>query len=61
MRAEFKELRSDFSFMREDMRGMKRHLSALVDAEARHDGEMAAVRERLDRIETRLGLVDSTH
>lgn len=61
LRAGQDRLEERMTFMQEDMRGIKQHIAALVSAEGRQDGDLASVRERLDRIETRLGLVDSTH
>jgi len=58
-------IRSDMSSMKEDMSGMRtemliirQHIVGLLATQTMHDGEIATIRSRLDRIEKRLELVD---
>ena len=58
IRSDIGNINQKLAIMQEDMHGMKMHIAALVSAEARQDGELAHMRSRLERIETRLDIVD---
>jgi len=60
-----KRLQSEFSLMREDMRGMrsemmalKQHMAAFMTNALTQDSDIASIRLRLERIERRLDLAD---
>ena len=58
LRADMSSVRSDIADVKSDLRGVKTHLSGFMQSELAQDGAIAAIRERLDRIERRLELVD---
>lgn len=41
-----------------EMRGVKTHMAAFMQSELHQDGDIAALKARIDRIERRLELVD---
>lgn len=61
IRGDMSAMKTDMHLMKEDLNSIKLHVSALVGAEARQDGELSMMKQRLDRIETRLNLVDQPH
>lgn len=44
--------------MQEDLLTIKHHMAGFMSHEARQDEEIAIIRSRLERIESRLSLVD---
>ena len=58
-------IRADMSSMKDDMGGMRaemliirQHMAGLLGGQNLHDGEIASLKVRLDRIEKRLDLVE---
>jgi hypothetical protein len=58
-------IRGDMAAMKEEMSGMRaemliirQHMGGLLGAQTPHDGEIANLKVRLDRIERRLELAD---
>ena len=56
-------MRADMASMKEEMTGtraemviIRQHMAGLLGAQALHDGEIASLKARLDRIEKRLEL-----
>jgi predicted nuclease with TOPRIM domain len=54
VRADTSQIGNDITELRSELPALRTHVSALVQSDARHYGEMAALRERVERIERRL-------
>jgi len=59
IQGQLRTLGDDLGDLKADMRGLKTHMAGFMQSEVAQDGTLATIRLRLDRIEKRLGLVDS--
>lgn len=58
MQADMAVVKDDIGNMRNEMTAMKGHMAAFMSHEWANDGEIAAIKQRLDRLERRLDLRD---
>ena len=58
MRADMSSMKEDMGTMRAEMLIIRQHMAGLLGSQTLHDGEIASIKVRLDRIEKRLELVD---
>jgi non-ribosomal peptide synthetase component E (peptide arylation enzyme) len=56
MRADMSSMKEEMSGMRAEMLVMRQHMAGLLGSQVLHDGELATIKVRLDRIEKRLEL-----
>ena len=56
MRADMSSMKDEMSGMRAELLVMRQHMAGLLGAQVLHDGELATIKVRLDRIEKRLEL-----
>lgn len=56
IRAEIGSLQSDMTDVKSSLTSMRQHLSGFMSTDAAHEGALASVHERLNRIERRLEL-----
>jgi non-ribosomal peptide synthetase component E (peptide arylation enzyme) len=58
IRADMPSMKEEMSGMRSEMIVMRQHMAGLLGAQALHDGGIAGLKARIDRIERRLDLVE---
>ena len=58
IRADISSMKEEMSGMRSEMIVMRQHMAGLLGGQALHDGEIAGLKARIDRIERRLDLVE---
>ena len=58
MRADMSSMKEEMSGMRAELLIIRQHMAGLMGAQTLHDGEIAGLRVRLDRIEKRLELTE---
>ncbi len=58
IRADMSAMKHDMSGMRAEMLIIRQHMAGLLGSQTLHDGEIAELKVRLDRIEKRLELAD---
>ena len=56
MRVDIASMKGEMSGMRAEMLVMRQHMAGLLGSQVLHDGELATIKVRLDRIEKRLEL-----
>ncbi|MFV0382614.1 hypothetical protein [Paracoccus sp. (in: a-proteobacteria)] len=56
IQAKLSEMSGDLHDLKTDLRGVKGHMASFMQSEVAQDGAIAALQERLDRIERRLEL-----
>ena len=56
IRADMSSMKDEMSGMRAEMLVMRQHMVGLLGSQVLHDGELATIKVRLDRIEKRLEL-----
>lgn len=54
VRADTSQIRGDITEIRSELQALRMYVSALVQSDAHRYGEMAALREHVERIERRL-------
>ena len=59
MQGDMSSIRDEMKIMRGEMTAMKTHLLGLVQSDLTRDGEIAGIKDQLERINIRLGLRDS--
>ena len=58
IRADMGSMKEELSGMRAEMLIIRQHMAGLLGSQTLHDGEIANIKVRLDRIEKRLELAD---
>lgn len=58
IRAKLAAMDGRMNELQADVRGIRSHVAGFMHAEVSHDSSMAAMQERLDQIERRLGFHD---
>ncbi|MBN9074003.1 MAG: hypothetical protein J0H34_20875 [Rhizobiales bacterium] len=58
IRADMSSMKEDMGTMRAEMLIVRQHMAGLLGSQTLHDGEIASIKVRLDRIEKRLELAD---
>jgi non-ribosomal peptide synthetase component E (peptide arylation enzyme) len=58
IRADMSSMKDEMSGMRAEMLIIRQHMAGLLGAQVLHDGEIAGIKVRLDRIEKRMELAD---
>jgi non-ribosomal peptide synthetase component E (peptide arylation enzyme) len=58
IRADMSTMKDEMSGMRAEMLIIRQHMAGVLGAQILHDGEIANIKVRLDRIEKRLELAD---
>lgn len=58
IQAKITQMSTDIADIKDDMRGLKAHMAGFMQSEVRQDGDLAALRKGLERIERRLELND---
>ncbi|MDN2579207.1 hypothetical protein [Aquibium sp. ELW1220] len=58
MRSDISALKNNVAGVRAEMMGIKHHIAAFLGHEIVQDGDIASLKERVERIEKRLDLVD---
>lgn len=58
IRADMSSMKEEMSTVRTEMLIIRQHMAGLLGGQTLHDGEIASLKVRLDRIEKRLELVD---
>ena len=58
IRADMRKMADDIHTLRAEMTSMRGHMSGIASLQDHDHGDIAAIKIRLDRIETRLDLVD---
>ena len=58
IQAKLVDISGDILDLKTDMRGIKGHMAAFMQSEVAHDGSIAAITMKIERIEKRLNLVD---
>lgn len=56
IRADMASMKEEMSGMRAEMLVTRQHMAGLLGSQVLHDGELATIKVRLDRIEKRLEL-----
>lgn len=56
MRADMSSLKEEMSGVRAEMLVMRQHMAGLLGSQVLHDGELAGIKVRLDRLEKRMEL-----
>ncbi len=58
IRADMSSMKEEMSTMRAEMPIIRQHMAGLLGGQTLHDGEIASIKVRLDRIEKRLDPVE---
>ncbi|MDX3924882.1 MAG: hypothetical protein QHC90_03610 [Shinella sp.] len=56
MRADMVSLKEEMGGVRAEMLVMRQHMAGLLGSQVLHDGELASIKVRLDRLEKRMEL-----
>ena len=58
LRADSRDVKRELSGMREELTGIRHHMSGFLSHEALQDEEIAVLKQRLERVETRLNIFE---